>query len=170
MKNNNIVLVGFMGTGKSSVGRAVASKSEYAFVDMDEIIEQREGKSINAVFSEYGEDFFRQLEHRLVLELSEISQKVIAAGGGVVKNQDNIELFKKKGCIICLTATPQEISRRLQNTSSRPLLNKKNKIQVISDLMRQRAIYYSQFELQVDTTGKTIDRIADEVLRLNSKS
>ena len=119
----NIVLVGFMGTGKSAVGKQLAATLHYRLVDMDEIIAARAGKPIARIFSDDGEPRFRAMERDLVRELAQQQSLVIAAGGGIVLNPDNIRDFSQSGLVVCLSAAPEEILRRVGNSTHRPLLN-----------------------------------------------
>lgn len=159
----NIVLLGFMGTGKTEVAKRLAENLGMQFVEMDSVIEEREGISINDIFSEKGEPYFRKVESDVVKELSDKNGLVISAGGGVVLNQNNIDNFQRNGVLICLNATPQEIYNRVKNEKYRPLLNVKDPLKRIEELLNFRRPYYDKIPLQIDTTEKSIDEVVDEI-------
>lgn len=168
--HGNVILVGFMGTGKTTIGRALASKLKLDFVDMDVELEARAGKPIPLVFRDDGEPAFRRMERSLVVELSQRRNLVIAAGGGVVLNPDNLGDFKAAGRVICLKAQPDEIIRRLAGCHHRPLLETGDKGERVRSLLAQRQPLYDAIPCQVDTTGKTPGEILLLVLAaLNSK-
>lgn len=166
MHDYNIILTGFMGTGKTAVGRAVAERLGRFFIDMDVIIEQRAGKPISAIFAEDGEAAFRQMEAELCRELAEERNLVIATGGGALVPAANRDLLAASGVLICLTATPDQILRRLQGASDRPLLAGPNRRQRIAALMHERATAYAAIPLQIDTSDLSIEEVADRVIRL----
>src|ERR1035437_6288211 len=162
--SHNIILVGFMGTGKTTIGRALADQLKRDFIDMDIELEVRAGKPIPRVFAEDGEPLFRRMERDLVVELSRRSNLVIAAGGGLVLNPDNIRDFSATGHIICLKATSDEILRRVSGSDHRPLLAQGNKAERIRNLLQQRQHFYDAIPCQVDTTGKTLNEVVTRVL------
>ena len=155
----NIIFVGFMGTGKTTIGRALADQLKRDFVDMDIELEARAGKPIPRIFAEDGESVFRRMERDLVVELSRRSNLVIAAGGGIVLNPDNIRDFSATGHVICLKASPDEILRRVSGSNHRPLLEEGDKDERIRKLLNVRQPLYDAIPIQVDTTGKTVDEI-----------
>jgi shikimate kinase len=164
--SRNIVLVGFMGTGKSATGKVLARRLGRELVDMDSVIEERQGKKIPAIFADQGEPFFRQLERALVQELAARSNLVIAPGGGIVLNADNIRDFSRTGLVVCLKATPEMILKRVGNDTNRPLLQGGDKLQKIKDLLAKRQALYDAIPASVDTDGQTPDDTADAVLNL----
>ncbi len=109
----NIVLVGFMGTGKTSVGLSLAERLDLTFLDMDDIIVEREGRSIPEIFDKDGEEYFRALERAIVRELAGKDGLVVATGGGVVLNRDNVDDFERTGLLVCLSASPEVILARV---------------------------------------------------------
>ena len=165
----NIILVGFMGTGKTTIGRALADRLKRDFVDMDVELEARAGKPIPRIFAEDGEPVFRRMERDLVVELSRRRNLVIAAGGGIVLNPENIRDFSATGHVICLKATSDEILHRVSGSSHRPLLEQGDKAVRIRKLLMARQPLYAAIPEQVDTTGKTIAEVVAEVLKINSK-
>ena len=165
----NIVLVGFMGTGKTTVGSLLAKTLGLTLVDMDKIIEQRAGKAISAIFAEQGEPHFRGLERALARELSARHGLVIATGGGIVLNPDNIRDFSASGLVVCLRATPEVIYRRTAKTTHRPLLEQDDKFTRIVTLLEKRRALYDAVPHQIDTSTRDPQSIADEIIRLYSR-
>ena len=163
----NIILVGFMGTGKTTIGRALADQLKRDFVDMDIELEARAGKPIPRIFAEDGEPVFRRMERDLVVELSRRSNLVIAAGGGIVLNPDNIRDFSATGHVICLMAAPDEILRRVSDSDHRPLLEQGDKGERIQKLLMARQPFYDAIPCQVDTTGKTVAEVVAEIMKIN---
>lgn len=161
--DKNIVLLGFMGTGKTAVGKKLAVDLGVQFVEMDSIIEEREGITISDIFSTKGEPYFRKVEADVVKELSNRKGLVISAGGGVVLNADNIKELMRNGILICLNAAPEEIYNRVKREGQRPLLNVKDPLGKIKELLDYRRPYYNKIDLQIDTTGKTIEEVLNEV-------
>ena len=166
MTKRNIVLMGFMGTGKTSVGKQLAATLDLKFVDMDHIIEERAGKPITRIFAEEGEPHFRRLERTLSEELSARDGLVIACGGGVVLNPDNIRDYCRSGLVVCLTATPELIFERTAKATHRPLLEQQDRFQRIVDLLEKRRALYAAVPHQVDTTHLTAHQVADAILKL----
>ena len=165
MKSFNVVLVGFMGAGKTSVGRRLAEALAMPFIDMDADIEARAGKSITQIFAEDGEPRFRDMERSLVRELAAAQQAcVIAAGGGVVLNPDNIRDFSQSGLVVCLSAALEEILRRVGNSTHRPLLNQPDPVVAIRNLLAKRQPLYAAIPVQVETTGKTVAEVAERIM------
>ena len=160
----NIVLVGFMGTGKSAVGRVIAQKLEFHFIDTDDVIEQTSKAKISDIFSEHGEDYFRDLESQAVKSVALMKNQVVATGGGVVLRSSNIDLLRTGGPIFCLNATPKAIWDRVRSSRSRPLLRGPEPLKKIETLLDKRAPYYALADHQIETTGVSVDRVADEII------
>jgi len=164
----NIVMFGFMGTGKTSVGKELADALGMEFLDMDHIIEEREGRSINEIFANDGEPFFRALERKLVQELSAREGLVIGTGGGVVLNGNNISDFSATGLCVCLSADPEEILKRLEKDGSRPLLAEGDKLAKIRGILDSRKDLYAEVPVQIDTTGLSISEIVRRIVQMVS--
>ena len=160
----NIVLVGFMGTGKSAVGRVIAQKLEFHFIDTDDVIEQTSKAKISDIFAEHGEDYFRDLESQAVKSVALMKNQVVATGGGVVLRPSNIDLLRTGGPIFCLNATPKAIWDRVRSSRSRPLLRGPEPLKKIETLLDKRAPYYALADHQIETTGVSVDRVADEII------
>ncbi len=168
--NKNIVLVGFMGTGKSEVGTLLAEKLNKKFVDTDKIIEQREKDRIARIFQVKGEEYFRKVEEEVIEEVSKYENCVIATGGGALIREKNYLNLKKNGILICLTATPEEIYKRTLPKKDRPLLMKsKNIIETIKELLEIRKPYYSKADYTIDTTNKKIEVVVEEIIKIIEK-
>jgi shikimate kinase len=166
--NKNIVLMGFMGTGKSTVGRTLARRLGLQFLDMDTLLEERAGKPIARIFAEDGEPHFRSMERTLSQELSQRSGLVIACGGGVVLDPDNIRDYSRMGLVVCLTATPEVIFKRTAKDRNRPLLEEQDRMKRILELLEKRKEMYASIPYQVDTTTLTGDQVACVVMELYS--
>ncbi len=160
----NIVLVGFMGTGKTIVGKRLAQRLNMEYVDVDELIEQREGRKINDIFAKDGEPYFRKVEKKITKQVSEFENVVIAAGGGVVLDDENIRNLKTKGVLICLSAQPEIILERTKRYVHRPLLNVANPRQSISALLNKRAPYYAKADFCLDTSHLTIEEVVEKII------
>ena len=160
----NLVLVGFMGTGKSAVGRRVAALAAAPFLDMDAELERRAGKSIARIFAEDGEPAFRDQEARLAEEWGRKQGAVISCGGGVVLREANLRALGANGLLVCLTAPPDVILARTAHSKKRPLLADADPERKIRDLLAARAPYYAAIPVQFDTSGRTPEELAAQVL------
>jgi len=165
MKKENVVLTGFMGTGKSTVSKLLAGELGYTFVDTDNLIEERCGMSIPDFFKEEGETAFRQVETEVTRELSDCKSQVISTGGGLILNPENVALLAKSSHIFCLVATPEEVFQRISadHKSHRPLLEGPDPMQRITSLLEERKKAYDQFS-QITTTGKSPKKVAQDIL------
>jgi shikimate kinase len=168
-ERNNIILIGFMATGKSAIGRLLARKLGRSFVDTDEIIEQREGKPIRLIFKEKGEPYFRELESRVVAEVASRQNSVIACGGGAIVNPQSLKLLKESGWLVCVTATPETVLARAGTPSDRPLLCTPDPPAEIRRLLKDREPYYSQADFTVPTDNLTEREVANQIERVLSK-
>jgi len=162
----NIYLVGFMGTGKSTVGEITARKLKRQFVEIDRLIEQRENSRIVDIFAQKGEKYFRRLEKEALKSISLEYALVVSCGGGIVIDHDNILILKTSGKIICLKATASVIYERTKKFSSRPLLNTANPQKKIAELLRLREPFYEQAGFFIDTSRLTPEEVADEIVEI----
>lgn len=166
----NIFLIGFMGTGKTTVTKELAQLGEFQELDMDAEIEGRENKAVSEIFAENGEEYFRNLETELIKECEAKSGFVIACGGGVVLRQENVESMKKSGCIFWLTADPKTVYERVRTGKSRPLLTGHMNIKYISALMELRdGCYQAAADVTVSTDGRDPRDVAAEILEIVKK-
>ena len=160
----NLALIGFMGTGKSSVGRAVADCLHYAFLDTDHVIEARAGKAIKDIFAQDGEPVFRNWEARIVEELTHRNTTVIATGGGLPTREANLASLKSHALVVCLWASPEAIYERVREHSHRPLLNDVDPLSKIRDLLAVREAYYRQADVLLNTEMRSVREVAMQVL------
>ena len=164
----NVVLTGFMGTGKTTVGKLIAARLGYAFVDTDVMIEARSERTIADIFAQDGEAAFREMERVISAELASNPAQVIATGGGLLLNNDNVATLSASGSIFCLTAEPEAILARVTSDAKRierPLLKVSDPAQRILDLLAARAAHYARFQ-QVATDGLTPPEVAAKVVEL----
>ncbi|MCA9916026.1 MAG: shikimate kinase [Anaerolineae bacterium] len=156
----NIVLTGFMGTGKSTIGPILAARMGRVYYDMDTAIEHRTGLIIPRIFAERSEPFFRAIERGLCHELALQRELVIATGGGALIDRESREVMVQSGFVVCLMASEETIESRLRETDLRPLAGKWR------ELLAQRMPIYQSLPYQVDTTGKTPHEVVEEILAL----
>jgi len=161
---HNLVLIGFMGTGKSSVGRMAAHQLGYDFVDTDDLLERKAGKTISRIFAEDGEARFRELEHQLVAEMAGWRKKVIATGGGLGSDPDNLASLKSHALVVCLWATPEAIWQRVRHQTHRPLLQEADPLARIRQLLEQRTPCYRQADVLVHTGLRSIHEVTSQVM------
>lgn len=164
---HNIYLVGFMGTGKTSVGCLLAKKKKWHFVDLDEYIELSQQRRIADIFAKDGEPYFRKIEKRALKEVASQKEFVVACGGGIVLDKDNIKLMKKSGILICLSASAKEILKRVSVNASRPLLNVANPRKRIELLLKMRASYYMQADKIIDTSCLSIKEVVEKISKIS---
>lgn len=153
-----------MGTGKSSVGRLLAEQLGYTFLDTDEAIEERTGKTINQIFAQFGEPVFRDLEKDLLKELSSRDHLVISTGGGLAANTENLASLKTHALTICLWASPEAIWERVRTQHHRPLLNAPDPLAKMKDLLSKREVFYRQADVLVNTERRSVKEVAQHVL------
>ncbi len=160
----NIILTGFMATGKTSVGKELAERLGYAFVDLDTLIEGEAGMPISQIFATQGEDRFRSMESRMVEQAARRDACVIATGGGAIVNPQNLEALKRSGVVIALTAKPETILARVGSGEDRPMLWGGETLERIRLLLSERAPAYAKTDLTVDTTGQSVEGVVDHIL------
>ena len=160
-----VILTGFMGTGKTAVGRRLAQRLGLRFVDTDAVIEQREHRSIAQIFASQGEAYFRALEKEVVAEVSSLDDAVIATGGGTIVDEENFRQLRAAGPIICLMASVETIKRRTTN-SGRPLLKGKDRQEEIRQLLEKRDTVYGRVRLCIDTSALNVGQVVEIILAL----
>jgi len=165
-QNGNLILTGFMGTGKTTVGRILARRLNRPFLDCDDLIEERAGMTISEIFTSRGEAAFRQLETGLCRELNGQSGLVIATGGGMLIDPVNRQLMEGSGRVICLLTTPEAAVERLAGRDNRPLLAESDQLAAARQILEKREAIYNSFEWRVETAGRAPEEVADEALRL----
>ena len=160
-----IVLTGFMGTGKTSVGRELSRRLGYEFIDTDNLIEEQEGMPISLIFKEKGEDYFRSVECAVVKEVSEKNNVVTATGGGIIKNKKNVENLGRRGVIVWLKADPEIILKRVMlEGGKRPLLDVEEPLNEIKKLLAEREKLYMQSDISIETSFITPGEAAEEII------
>jgi shikimate kinase len=153
-----------MAAGKSAVGRKLALRLAWPFVDLDRAIEAAEGMTVRAIFEHKGEAFFRELEKRKLSEVLGRSGQVVATGGGAIVDEDNLRLLKEKSLLICLSATPQTLAQRAGSGRRRPLLKGEDRQGKIESILSQREKIYAQAHLIIDTSALSIDEVVEKIL------
>ncbi len=149
----NIVLIGFMGTGKTSTGRLLAGRLGRPFIDTDRMMEHESGLAVGEMFARHGEAYFRAREKDLIARVSRRRKTVIATGGGAVLDPENMERLRAGGVIICLTASTQTILERTGRRNTRPLLARPDREEVVARMMAERAPLYAQADFVLDTSN-----------------
>jgi shikimate kinase len=160
----NIALVGFMGTGKSSVGRMIADQLHFTFLDTDDLIESRAGKSITAIFAEEGEAAFRKMEAAVIAELAARKRTVISTGGGVAAGPGNLDSLREHALVVCLWASPEKIWERVRGQTHRPLLREADPLAKIRELLAAREPHYKQADVLLNTELRSVREVVQQVL------
>lgn len=162
---SNVILIGYMGCGKSAVGRRLSYRLRMPYVDTDKLIETKEGKTISEIFALQGESAFRDMETECVKSLFDYKQDyVIAVGGGLPMRKENRELLNRLGTVIYLRAKPDTIYDRLKDDTSRPLLQGEDPMEKICSMLNLRGpVYEDAAQLTIDVDGKTFDEILAEI-------
>jgi shikimate kinase len=161
---HNLALIGFMGSGKSSVGRLAADVLHFTFLDTDHVIEARAGKSISDIFAQDGEPAFRAWEERIVEELTRRDKTVIATGGGLPANPANLASLKTHALVVCLWASPESIWERVHGHNHRPLLNEPEPLAKIRELLAAREPCYRQADVLVSSEMRSLREVAQHVV------
>ena len=161
----NIFLVGFMGTGKTTLSGFLKKHTGIEELDMDSTIEKQQGMTISKIFEEKGEPYFRSLETKLLVELQSKSGLLVSCGGGVVLREENVAEMKKSGLVVLLTAKPETILERVKNNDDRPLLRGNKNVEFIGDLMeKRRAKYEAAADIVISTDHKSVLEICQEMI------
>lgn len=165
----NIVLTGFMGAGKTEVGRKLSNILGWDVIDVDDEIVKAKKMTINELFAQLGEPAFRDIETSTIRDISKRKNVIIATGGGAVLRQENMDVLRENGIVVHLTATPETILKRTSSNSKRPLLQVENPLQRIKELLEFRMPFYRKADIVVDTDTKTPLQIAEEILERSLK-
>ena len=162
----NIVLIGFMGAGKTTISDYLSTVFDMEIVEMDQLIADREEMSIPDIFATYGEEYFRNLETNLLIEMQDKKNVVISCGGGVAMRERNVEEMKKNGKVVLLTASPETIYERVKDNNDRPVLQGRKNVAGISELMEQcREKYEAAADIVVNTDDKDVLTICEELVQ-----
>ena len=153
-----------MAVGKSAIGRTLAKKLRRRFVDLDRVIERAEGKKVREIFEHKGEAYFRQLEKQALADVLEENNQVIATGGGVILDDQNLQILREKALLIGLSAEMDVLLARAGDATKRPLLQGSNRREKIEDLLRQRAARYAQAHVTIDTSNLTVDQVVKKIM------
>ncbi len=165
----NVVLIGYRGSGKSVVGRELAERLGWPFVDTDAIIQQRTGRTIREIFADQAEDGFRDLESQVVAEVADLDRHVISTGGGAVLRPENVAALKRNGRLVWLTAPPEVIWRRIlgdfRRLETRPKVDLAAGLQQVREVLRDRnPLYERAADATVDTAERTINSVVERIL------
>lgn len=161
----NIFLIGFMGVGKSTVAAELVKRLGMNRAEMDQMIVDKQGMTISEIFAQYGEDYFRDVESEILLELQKKQGMVVSCGGGIVVREENAGYMKKSGHVVLLTAEPETIYNRVKDSKERPILNRNMSVEFIRELMEKRRIRYERAaDVTVSTDGKSAVQICDEII------
>ncbi len=161
-----IYLIGFMGVGKSTVGKELSERLSYELIDTDELIEEKEGLSISSIFEKKGEDYFRRLESETIKELSVGDNTVVSCGGGIIKNEENVKLMKESGRVILLTASPEAVYERVKDSTNRPLLEGRKSIEGIKGLLDERKPLYERAYTDKISADRSVNEVAESIIQL----
>jgi shikimate kinase len=160
----NIALIGFMGTGKTSVGRIVAEQLRFDYLDTDELIQSATGRTIPEIFKTDGETRFRELEEKVVAEISTRTKTVIATGGGLPVNPKNLASLKSHALVVSLWSSPEKIWERVRHQGHRPLLHDENPQAKIRELLAAREPFYKQADVLLNTELRSVREVAQQVV------
>lgn len=177
MNKKIIYLTGFMASGKSTIGPILANTLGWNFYDLDKLIEEAAGKSVRKIFEENGEDYFREFETELLKKNSELTNYIIALGGGTIANQINLEIIKSTGYLIYLESSAEETYKRLRFKRDRPALlfdgedepTKSEFLEKINSLLQKRITYYNQADLKINTDNCQVGRTVDKLFHIIKK-
>ncbi|MBP3700601.1 MAG: shikimate kinase [Lachnospiraceae bacterium] len=162
-----LYLIGFMGSGKSTVSRFLAETLEGKKIEMDDLLAERAGKPITQIFAEDGEEAFRQMETQLLEEIGVGEPAIVSCGGGVVLRPQNVEIMKRTGTILMLSAMPETIYNRVKHSTKRPILNGNMNVEFIAGLMAKRdPAYRAAADVTVSIDGKTSEIVAGEIVEI----
>lgn len=161
----NIVLIGFMGSGKTTIADYLGSLFDMEVVEMDQLIADREGMSISDIFKVYGEEYFRNLETNLLIEIQSKHNVVLSCGGGTPMREQNVKEMKKNGRVVLLTATPETVYERVKNSHDRPILEGNKNVEYIAELMeKRREKYEAAADIIIYTDNKSKEKICKELV------
>jgi shikimate kinase len=166
----NIALIGFMAVGKSAVGRNLAKRLGRRFVDLDRVIERNAGMKVREIFEQKGEAYFRELEKQALAGVLAKQGQVIATGGGVVLNDDNLALLRERTLLIGLSASTETILKRVGASATRPLLEAGDRRERIEELLNTRRERYAQAHVTIDTGDLTLEQVVDKIIEISQST
>lgn len=163
----NIFLIGFMGSGKSTVAKGLQAALQTEVIEMDALIAKQQKMAITDIFEKFGESYFRDLETNLLLDIQQKKGVIVSCGGGVVIRPENIAYMKKNGIVVLLSATAETVYKRVKDSKDRPVLNGNMNVAYIAQLQeKRRAMYEAAADVAIETDGKGIDAICREILEI----
>ncbi len=162
----NIILIGFMGTGKTTIATALANRLKMRYISTDDLIEKKEKSTINEIFTKKGEEYFRDAESDAIREAAQMENVIIDAGGGAVIREENMTNFKSNGIIVCLTADEETIMQRTKKYKHRPLLNVEDPKRKIRELLAKRAPFYAKADYCIDTGKFTARQVVNKIIEI----
>lgn len=164
-KNKRIFLIGFMGTGKTTISKKLQEKLKYPLYDTDAMIVEKEGMRIPEIFEKKGESYFRQLETGVIKDFEKVENCIVSCGGGLPLNRENVVYMRHCGIVVLLQATPQTVFEHVRYGKERPILNGNMNVEYIEMLMKRReSAYQYAADLTIVTDGKELEEIADEII------
>jgi shikimate kinase len=167
---DNIILIGFMGVGKTEVGKLLAKKLGYTYIDTDSKIEAAQKRTINEIFASDGEGYFRDMETDFLKSIQNMKKHVISTGGGMILRPENIKLMERLGTVVLLWADPQTVYDRVKNAGNRPLLNVPDPMAKIDEILAFRTpIYKGAAELEIDTSKLSVEDACTKILEYVKK-
>lgn len=162
---HNIFLIGFMGTGKSTIASCFSENYGMKIIEMDEAIAQKERMSIPEIFAQYGERYFRERETSYLKEIAKETKQIVSCGGGAVLSEENVSVMKESGRVVLLTASPETIFERVKDDRGRPLLEGRRNVEAIRELMEERREKYeAAADIVIRTEGKSKEVICEEII------
>ena len=169
----NISLIGFMGSGKTTVGKILAKKLDFLFIDIDRVIELKDGRKISDIFRIYGEDYFRELEAEVIKKIYKNKNCVFACGGGVIERKENVKVIRENSFVVYLSISPGVAVKRLKDVTDRPLIEVQNREKVIREMITKRdSLYRECAHLVINNDDISPDKASEEILKsfLTSKT
>lgn len=166
MNFRNISLIGFMGSGKTTVGRILAHKLGFLFIDLDRVIELEDGRKINDIFKIYGEDYFRELETKVIKKIYKNKNCVFACGGGAIKRKENMKIIRENSAVIYLNISPRIALKRLGDVKDRPLIEVEDREEVIKEMISKRNnLYHKYAHMIINNDDMDPKKASNEILR-----
>ncbi len=163
---DSISLIGFMGSGKTTIGKLLAERTGYLFIDLDRIIELSESKTINEIFKTSGEDYFREIESKIIRKAYSNNRCVFACGGGVILRRENMKIIRRNTIVVYLEISPREALKRLMKTSDRPLLGSGDRSNKITGLIEDRSSLYKKYsDITILNEGNSAMHTVDNILK-----
>lgn len=165
-EKRNIVFIGFMGTGKTTIARELSKAIGCRFVDSDKIISEESGMTVEEIFETLGEEIFRKIEREVIKNISNLENAVISVGGGAVVDPENVFNLRKNGILILLTASPETILANISKSETRPLLKKANVLEEIKQLLKKREEAYKNYDYEISVDNLSVEEVLNRAIKL----